>query len=208
LQTDTVYLRRHYASLSDEALLAIDETELVDEARRIYDEELAQRGLTLAEARDTDAPSFVDRPIERPDDDDEELDGGPEPDWLKDAACPASFVSRPGVEAAQEAAAARDALLAAGIAVYVSSGEVEPEPDPPTQHEFRVMVPGKWMLEAESVLDQKIFNREVEGQWKTHFQMLSDEELRAVDPEILFGGLRDRIERVTRAYNEELKRRR
>jgi hypothetical protein len=35
--------------------------------------------------------------------------------------------------------------------------------------------------------------------------MLSYEELKAVDPEVLFGGLRDRIERVTRAYNEELK---
>jgi hypothetical protein len=69
------------------------------------------------------------------------------------------------------------------------------------------MVPGRWMLEAQSVLDQGIFNQEVEDQWKAHFQMLSDEELRAVDPQVLFGGLRDRIERVTRAYRDELAQR-
>jgi hypothetical protein len=222
LKIDLVYLRRHYASLSDEGLLAIDETELVNDARRIYDEELAERGLTFqeeTEESDDGAPGLTPRPSAprpsvprplvprqtgRPDDDHAELVGGPEPVWLEDAASPASFVSRPGGEAAQQAAAARDALQAAGIPVYVWSGDVEPQPDPPKQHEFRVMVPDKWMLEAQSVLDQEIFNREVEDQWKTHFQMLSDEELRSVDPQVLFGGLTDRIERVTRAYRDEL----
>lgn len=36
-------LRRHYASLSDEALRAINRTELVEIARECYDQELAQR---------------------------------------------------------------------------------------------------------------------------------------------------------------------
>ena len=36
-------LRRHYASLSDQALRAIDRTELVEIARGCYDQELAQR---------------------------------------------------------------------------------------------------------------------------------------------------------------------
>jgi len=209
LQIDLKYLRRHYASLSDEGLLAVDETELVDEARRIYDEELAGRGLSLQEAdvSGDGAPGLAPRSIHRPDDH-AELVGGPEPDWLKDATETASFVSRPGGEAPQRAAAARDALQAAGIPVYVWSGDVEPEPDPPKQHEFRVMVPSKWTLEAQSVLDQEIFNQEVEDQWRSHFQMLSDEELRAVDPQVVFGGLRDRIERVTRAYSEEIKQRR
>ncbi len=208
MHIDLDYLRRHYASLSDDALLAVDETELVENARAVYEEELAHRRLRPQEAAGSDDDPEIAPPINLANDDDEDLDGGPEPDWLKDSACPASFVSLPGGNAAQEAAAARDALLAAGIPVYVSSGEVEPEPDPPKLYEFRVMVPGKWTLEAESVLDQKIFNRDVEGQWKTHFQMLSDAELRAVDPEVLFGGLRDRIDRVTRAYKEELKQRR
>jgi len=63
-------------------------------------------------------------------------------------------------------------------------------------------------FEAESVLDKEIFNREAEAMWKTHFQTLSDEELQAVDLEVLVAGLKDRIERVTRAYKEELKQRR
>jgi hypothetical protein len=37
--------RRHYDSLSDEALLDIDRDELVDVARQCYDEELARRGM-------------------------------------------------------------------------------------------------------------------------------------------------------------------
>ena len=43
--------------------------------------------------------------------------------------------------------------------------------------------------------------------WKTHLQTLSDDELREVDIEVLLAGLKDRIARVTRAYNEELKER-
>ncbi len=69
------------------------------------------------------------------------------------------------------------------------------------------MVPGKLSFEAESVLDKEIFNREIEGQWKTYFQMLSDDELQEVDLEGLLAGLTDRIARVTRAYEEELKQR-
>jgi hypothetical protein len=210
MQIDLEYLRRHYASLSDEGLLAIDETDLVDDARRIYDEELAARGLTPQAIQDDDPgieapPEAEDEGLDAGPDDD--LDGGPEPDWLGDAAVAASFVSRPGGDTAQDAVEARDALEAAGIPCYLSTGKVEPQRVSAQQYELRLMVPGKHNLEAESVLDQKIFNREVEGQWKTHFQMLSDEELRAVDPEVLFGGLRDRIERVTRAYREELAQR-
>jgi hypothetical protein len=70
------------------------------------------------------------------------------------------------------------------------------------------MVPGNLNFEAESVLDKEIFNREAEGIWQTHFQTLTDEELRAVDLELVFAGRKDWIERVTRAYNEEIKRRR
>src|ERR1022692_3246177 len=152
LAIDPIYLRRHYASLSDEGLLEVDETELVDEARRIYDEELAQRGLTGEEQTEDEE---VDA---EPATDDEGFDMGPEPDWLKDADCPATFVNYPGGEAAQHAAAARAALEAAGIPVHVSSGEVGAgqEAEPPKQYEFRVMVPGRWLLEAESVLDQEI----------------------------------------------------
>ena len=42
---DPAEFRRHYASLSDEALLEINRDELVEAAQQCYDEELAGRGL-------------------------------------------------------------------------------------------------------------------------------------------------------------------
>ena len=47
MQIDPEEFRRHYASLSDEALLDIDREELVDVAQQCYDEELAQRGIVF-----------------------------------------------------------------------------------------------------------------------------------------------------------------
>ena len=44
---DPEEFRRHYASLSDEGLIEIERSELVDVARQCYDEELAQRGIQL-----------------------------------------------------------------------------------------------------------------------------------------------------------------
>src|SRR4051794_8666811 len=41
-------LRRHYADLSDDALLDIDRHDLVELGRACYDEELARRGLKTA----------------------------------------------------------------------------------------------------------------------------------------------------------------
>ena len=43
MQLSIENLRRHYASLSDEALREIDRSELVEAARACYDHELAQR---------------------------------------------------------------------------------------------------------------------------------------------------------------------
>jgi hypothetical protein len=57
-------------------------------------------------------------------------------------------------------------------------------------------------------LDKEIFNAEIEAEYRTHFEQLSDEELRAVKPEVLLAGLSDRIERLTKAYTEEMERRR
>jgi len=208
LQIDLEYLRRHYAALSDEALEEIDETELVDQARRIYDEELTQRKL---------GPRGKALPIDSSDDGDEErsgggsddaLDGGPEPDWIGDSAVAASFLASPGGESAQDAAEARDAPEAAGIQCYLATAKVEPpRVAARPQEEYRLLVPGKLSLEAESVLDKEIFNREIEAQWKTHFEMLSDEELRALDLDVLLAGLEDRIARMSRAYREELAQR-
>jgi hypothetical protein len=53
----------------------------------------------------------------------------------------------------------------------------------------------------------EIFNAEIEAEWRNHFAVLADEDLFKVNKEILFGGLVDRVERVRRAYDEEVARR-
>ena len=45
MPVDRDYLREHYASLSDEALLEINREELVKTAQECYDDEVGQRGL-------------------------------------------------------------------------------------------------------------------------------------------------------------------
>jgi hypothetical protein len=69
------------------------------------------------------------------------------------------------------------------------------------------MVPGDLNLEAGSILDRDIFNADFEAQWKAHLEILSDEELGAVNPEDAFCGLFDRVERVLNTYEAELARR-
>ena len=55
--------------------------------------------------------------------------------------------------------------------------------------------------------EKKIFNPEIEAQWRTHLEALSDEEFRAITPRLAYGGLFDRLERVVRAYEDEMARR-
>jgi hypothetical protein len=199
LTTDTAYLRRHYASLSDEALLDVDETDLTQDAKQIYDTELAERGLTRQETEGGDDPSSTASPIDRA--------GDRKPDWLGAGAVVARFTPRPGLDTTDGALEARDALEAAGIPCYLSPLWVDPPQDTEPKQELRLMVPGNLNFEAESVLDKEIFNPEAETMWKAHFQMLSDEDLRAMDLQLVFAGRKDWIERVTRAYEEELKQR-
>jgi len=182
-------LRRHYASLSDEALLAVDRTELTEDGEMYYDEELADRGLL-------------------PDADGSPAGNSPEPDWLEDAFCVCSFAAFPGVHSAPNAAKACEALKAAGIPCHIStiSREDVHETGAP-QREYRVMVPGGRNLEATSVLDEKIFNPEIEADWKTHLQELSDADFDALNPELICAGLLDRATRLKKTYDDELARR-
>ena len=64
------------------------------------------------------------------------------------------------------------------------------------------------VLNAISVLDKEIFNAELEADWRTHFAALSDEQLHALKPEVICAGLPDRVERLTRAYHDEIAKRR
>jgi len=48
--------------------------------------------------------------------------------------------------------------------------EIEKRNSPEPTHDWRVLVPGKLNLRATSVLDQEIFNPEIEAQWRAHLE--------------------------------------
>jgi hypothetical protein len=191
LQVTSEELRRHYASLSDEALEQIDPEELTEIARQCYQQEVESRGLS----GDTEPLPASEMALEE--------DFDVEPDWLEHAACPCSYTAAPGSNHAPEAARAHDVLIAAGVPCYLALVEA----DGTNQEEYRVLVPEALNLKAISVLDREIFNPEMESDWRTHFAALSDEELRPLRPEIICAGLLDRVARLTRVYNQEIARR-
>jgi hypothetical protein len=196
LQVTPDELRQYYASLSDEMLLQIDPADLTDAARRCYESEFAERRLT---------PDAGPLPAE------EDVQEGfeVEPDWLEHAACPCSFTAVPGSNHAPDAERAREVLLAAGIPCHLSVTPPDPRiEDSQRFDEYRVLVPASLNLKAISVLDKEIFNADLEADWTTHFADLSDEELRALNPDVICAGLLDRVDRLTRAYNDEIARRR
>jgi len=214
MELDPEYLRRHYDSLSDEALLAVDRNELVEMAQMILDEEVARRVLAPRRVtRRTHAPHAIPTQMDPPDEEAEDYgeppDAGDKPGWLEDAAEVYSFADLPGTARAADAVNAQDVLEAAGIPCYLDLAEISQEKSaaPEPARRWRIMVPGKLNLRATSVLEREIFNPEFEADWKTHLETLSDEELRAMNPEIAFCGLFDRIERVNRVYDEEIERR-
>ena len=186
MQLNIENLRRHYASLSDEALREIDRSQLVEAARACYDRELAQRD-----------PLKVVRGA---------LLHQPEEEEASEAACVCAFAVFPGKNSAADAENARIILENAGIACYIELHPIEPDPTPPPQSEYRVIVPSGLNLRAASVLDQEIFNEQTEADWRTHFENLPDEEL-FEKKESLLGGILDRVARISRAYDEEVARR-
>jgi hypothetical protein len=206
MPVDPEYLRQHYASLSDEALREINREELVKTAQQCYDYELGQRepasgrSVPRADGHHADENAEVDH---------EAPGTGDKPDWLEDAAEVYSRVDSPGTGPTADVVDARDALEAAGISCYLDLFEIAEEKsvsERPT-HRWRLMVPGNLNLHAASVLERDIFNAEFEAEWKTHLETLSDDELRTMTPQSAFCGLFDRIERVTKAYDEEIARR-
>ncbi len=215
MQLDPEFLRQHYALLSDEALLAVDRSELVEMAQKILDEELGRR--ELAQPRDSrrrhespSTPGRTDPPAREAEVDDEPAAAGEKPGWLEGAAEVYSRLDFPGAAAAPDLADAREVLEAAGIPCYLELSDLLPEENvsQAPKRQWRLMVPGELNLQAASILDRDIFNAEFEASWKTHLEALSDDDLRAMSPEVVFCGLFDRIERANRVYDEELTRRR
>jgi hypothetical protein len=190
-------LRQYYATLSDEMLQEIDPTDLTEIARKCYHDEVAKRAVTAE-------PVFLE---DEEDGDIEEL-VEVEPDWLEHGACVCSYTAVPGSNRAPEAERARDVLLASGVPCHLSLLSPDPQnQDAPVFDEYRVLVPESLNLKAISVLDKEIFNPELEADWRTLFATLSDEQLKALKPEVVCAGLLDRVDRLTRVYKDEIARR-
>jgi len=189
----------------------------VEIAQQCYDQELAQR--EPLKKKPGSPPRHIVRPapLDEPEQAqtkkvlDHELpvveESEDTPEWFEDAACVCTFATSAGNNATSDAENAREALTDAGIPCHVALHHIDPDVTPPPQSEYRVMVPGGFNLEAASVLDMEIFNAEIEAEWRNHFSVLTDDDLFRVNKEILFGGLVDRVERVKRAYDEEVARR-
>jgi len=188
LAFDTEHLRRQYAELTDDALLEMDRDELVDAAQRCYDDELAQRGLRK-----------VRRTAASPDAEPNEVEVGEPPEWLPDAMTAMSSV---GGEISLKDV--KRLLDRAGISSYVVDREPEKPGDPGSND---LMVPPGQHLLALSVLDRDFFNPQTETDWKNHFEALNDQELLDIDADLLVAGMKDRIERLVRAYEDELLKR-
>jgi hypothetical protein len=203
MQLDTEFLRQHYAAMSDEELESIDRADLVEAARKIFDEEVASRqSASPASVRSAPAAQGMAARgmVAHP----EEV----EEDWLEHAAEAYSSYARPGTTDPSEGSIdARNVLEADGIPCHLELVE-EPEQSDQMRYRWRVLVPGKLLHRATSVLDRDIFNADFEAEFRTHLEMLSDDELRVMEPQYAFCGLYDRLERINRAYEEELERRR
>jgi len=140
-------------------------------------------------------------------------DTGERPGWLDEAAEVYSHFVVPGrikPEVTLDMGDARDALEAAGIPCYLEllSETEERISLLEVTHRWRLLVPGNLGLRAASILERDIFNQDFEAEWRAHLEMLSDEELSAMNPQVAFCGLFDRVERLTKAYDEEITRRR
>ena len=185
---DLEQLRRQYSELTDEALLEIEREGLVDAAQQCYDNELQKRSLLPQKPRRTSSVMEGDVPPNEE-----------EPEWLPDAMSAMSTVGGEG-----SVFDARSVLHRAGIVSYILDREPE-KPGEPTISDLLVP-PGQHLL-ALSILDRDFFNPQVEADWKAHFEALNDQELLDIDADLLVAGMRDRIERLVRAYEDELLKR-
>ncbi len=196
---DLEHLREHYASLSDEAFGEIEPADLVEAARTCYEEERARR--KAAVPGKNAAPLRENSANDHPSDDEA-------PDWLAEGVEVLSWYAGRH-DRSNEIADAKASLRQAGIPCHLEFKELEPDmrsAEEPTNR-WVLLVPSKLNLWAGNVLERDLNNAGFESLWRTHLESLSEEELLAQDPETVFCALFDRIDRATRAYNDELVRR-
>ncbi len=175
MEVDPEYLRRYYASLSNEGLAEIVRTDLVDAAQRCYDDVVRQR---RSEAPMDEVEVATPQHGRREDEFPAPSSEGGMPDWVDEGAEIFSVSSINGPSVAAEAEKARRVLEAAGIPCHLDTYEDPPDEGPAfTTRRWRVLVPGKLNMLATNILDGDIFNDEFETLWRTHLEMLSDREL-------------------------------
>lgn len=205
MRIDRRELGRHYASLTDEALLSMNPEELTETARTIYDEEVARRGLkeeiAAVEAIDTSPRNLTGI--------NDLLDGEHvEPEWLENAVCICSYVISHGSDSVERASLAQTVLQKAGIPSHLVKGKETPDDDSAPERDIvNVMTPVGSSLHAISILDRDLFNEEHEAEWRHHLKAFSDKDLLALDPELCCAGILDRAARMKRACAEEISRR-
>lgn len=216
MRIDIEQLRRQYANLPDGALLELDREDLTEAARACYDEEVRRRDLApdgaapqwrkrASVAVDPSGAADLENSAEAVTDDSDSAD---RPDWLEEAAeVYSQYIHHAGMPARQ-ALRAHDVLVAAGMPAFMEMREEPPaEAHAEPARRCCVLVPGELNMQATSILEIEIFNKDFEVEWRAHLGSLSDEELGSANPQIAFGGLIDKVERATRAYDEELERR-
>ena len=192
MRIDPEDFRRHYAMLSDEALFALNRSELIDVARACYDAEVARRRSTETAPNEPDAGQDQELeegiPGELQADDDA-------PDWMEGAACVYGNADQDGPD---QVAHAREALEAAGIPSYVTTEQRQGG-----RIEYCLNVPNGSILHATSVIERDFLNHLQEEIWRAHLAGLSDEEFRRLKPELFCAGLQDSLARLKKAYEDE-----
>jgi hypothetical protein len=205
MEIDRRELGRHFASLNDEELLSLKRDDLTATAQGIYDLEITRRGLipplvSKTEVEEIEASfSGRDRISE---------EGSADPDWHHDGVVACAFADRQGQDAAGRASKAQTTLNAAGIPSHLRvTRELDARDEPNNFDTLEILVPVGLMLHAASILDRDCFNDYVESDWRDQLEILSDEDLLALDPAIFCAGILDRATRMKKVYAEEMAKR-
>jgi hypothetical protein len=186
MEIDSAELRRHYSQLSDEELLALDCDDLTAAARNYVEQECSRRGLARSAEPE---PSAM-----------------PEPDSLGESRTVRSYVSYAFGMQAGEAERDCEILHAAGIPCRLE-GVVLPPIKNYQRTRIELHVPVAMSFMADSVLDKEAYNAEHEAEFRNTLETLSDEEFRALTPDLICSGIQDRLDCLRRVYREEAARR-
>ncbi len=146
MQIDPDEFRRHYDSLSDEALLEVNRDELVEVAQQCYDVELANRGIK----RESPTPPAPENPVESQ-------------EWVQAATFPS----------AEEANLAYAMLESAAIPARLESKNTSSWTG---FGALRLLVPSAFLEEAEVIIASPISEEELIAQAEAERAPDSEEE--------------------------------